>query len=300
MKRIVVFFSLVSVLMTACKEEPTGVNYKVPAVTFDTTYILEVTPAAQAKEILLEDITGVSCQNCPEAATIAKGIVSANPGRVNVMALYHTLMSTLSKPIDHPPVKSRFDFRNPLATDILNFTAVPNSMPNGYINRRKFSGKLDPIVPRDEWVSYCNAEIALTSPVNIELHADYDEATKQLTTEVTVTYTGNVNGDNYIHVCMLEDSVIDAQESKDQGSGAVTYIQDYTHRHILRDMYTASTGDLLNTNNNITLTRGRVIKRRYIKTFEKLVPYSKIQVLAFVSEDPVSKYILQSKEVHVE
>lgn len=284
----------------ACKEEPVGINYKPPTTTYDTTYILEVTPQAQLKEILIEDITGVSCPNCPEAAQIASGIVTSNPGRVNVMALYNTISSTLGYPINHPPVVSRFDFRNILATEICQFVAVPGNLPNGYINRKKFTGKLDAVVPKEEWVSYANAEIALSTPVNIELHATYNSTTKDLITDVTVTYTGNVSGDNYISMCILEDSVVDAQESKDPGSGAVVYLQDYTHRHILRDMYTAGIGDLLNTSNSITLTRGRVIKRRYSKKVEKLVPYSHWKILAFVTEDATSKYVLHSKEAEVE
>ncbi|MFA6260812.1 MAG: Omp28-related outer membrane protein [Bacteroidia bacterium] len=295
-----IFLILIILVFSSCEEEPVGINYKPATTTYDTTYILEVTPSAQVKEILIEDITGVSCPNCPEAAQIAAGIVSANPGRVNVMALYNTISSTLGYPIDHPPVKSQFDFRNILATEICQFVAVPGNLPNGYINRKKFTGKLDAVVPKEEWVSFSNAEIALTTPVNIEVHATYDNTTKDLVTDVTVTYTSNVSGDNYISMCILEDSVVDAQESKDPGSGAVTYLQDYTHRHILRDMYTASIGDLLNTSNSITLTRGRVIKRRYSKKVEKLVPYSHWKILAFVTEDPTSKYVLHSKEAEVE
>ncbi len=298
MKRHLFFISVLILTLASCEEEPPGINYKLPTSTFDTTFILDEIPNAQVKEVLLEDVTGVSCVNCPEAALIAKGIVTANPGRVNVVALYNTISGPLGNPVNHPPVVSAFDFRSLLASEICQMVAIPGSIPIGYINRKKFPGKLDPIVPRDEWVSSVNAELLESTPVNISASASYNESTKELTTDVAIIYTASVSGDNFISVSILEDSIIDAQESKD-GIGGVVFIPNYEHRHVMRDMYTASVGDLLNTTTQITLTPGRVIKRRYVKKIEKLVPYSHFKVVAFVHQDPTSKYVYQSQEAEV-
>lgn len=53
----------------------------------DTFYVGSV-PAASPKKVLLFDVTGVRCNNCPKAAVLAKSLASSNAGRVEIVALY--------------------------------------------------------------------------------------------------------------------------------------------------------------------------------------------------------------------
>jgi len=286
-------------LLYSCKEEAPGVNYNPPTATLDTTYIIDDVPTAQLKEVLLEDMTGPSCQNCPEAAAIAKSLKSNYQERLNIIAMVNTISAPLTNPVKKDGVTSKYDFRTIKASEICQMVSIPGNLPMGYVNRNKFTGKLDQNVPRDEWASAVSTEMSKTTPVNIVLTGSYDNVTKEMTADVTLTYTSVVSNKNYISVTILEDSIIDAQESKDANSNVI-YIQDYEHRHIMRDMFTASVGDLINKNNSITLTPGRVVRKKFVKKVERFAPYSHWKIVAYVHEDPTSKYVLQSKECSVD
>ena len=58
--------------LVSCEEEPPGINYTPTKVAFEETYIdASNVPTPQLREVLVEDISGVRCVNCPDAAIIA-------------------------------------------------------------------------------------------------------------------------------------------------------------------------------------------------------------------------------------
>lgn len=299
------FIFLIAVTFTACKEEPPGINYQKSNNTLDTTYIITNIPAPQAKAALLEDISGVRCVNCPEATTIANQLVRDNPGRLYVVVNQPNIdgLKAFTLPITKDGYKSIYDLRTDAGAAICNLVGVPNSLPSGYMNRKIFPGKPDAILGREEWAGALNTELALTTPVNVELTSEIDKTTNTITVEITVTYTEAVTGKNYVSIMLVEDSIVDSQESKDE-NGNVVYLANYTQRHVLRDMLTASTGDLLNVTDNISLVAGRVFKKRYTKKIGVgngiIINPNQLQIIAFVHEDPTSKYILQSNAIHLE
>ena len=303
---------------SACKEEQPYINYNPPQSTFDTTYVISTIPAAQPKEVLIEDISGIRCVNCPQATQIAKDIVAANPNRVNTVTEYPNIAALgklLIDPIDKSPFESRLDMRNDVAKDVVNSITVPSTLPSGFINRKKFNGSLDWSQPRENWSGDVNAELLLLTPLNINLTQTYDATDKKLTVEVTVTYTQPSSGFQFVHVMLIQDSIIDSQETTDASGSTVIYDSVYVHQHVLMDMLTAHTGDLLNVDSTKTpLIAGRVFKKRFEKILSSRAAPSQIppsslpapqwdpkhlKILAFVSEGATTKYILQSKEIEV-
>ena len=77
MKQFVWIGLSMALAFTACEEIPPYIDYSVPVVPKkDTTYIASVIPAAQHKAVIIEDITGVRCNNCPSAAQKAMDIMA--------------------------------------------------------------------------------------------------------------------------------------------------------------------------------------------------------------------------------
>src|SRR5688572_24500027 len=68
---------LIPLTFLSCEEEPPFIDFSPPYKTKDTTYINLTIPPAQNKAVLIEDITGVRCVNCPDAAKKARDIVTA-------------------------------------------------------------------------------------------------------------------------------------------------------------------------------------------------------------------------------
>ena len=60
-------------MFSACEEVPPAIDFSEPVVpSKDSTYTVSTEPPAQHKAVLIEDITGVRCINCPDAALKAK------------------------------------------------------------------------------------------------------------------------------------------------------------------------------------------------------------------------------------
>ena len=89
MKKFRILISaFVLLTIVACEEVPPLINYEESKSLKDTTYLINTVPAAELKNVLLEDVSGVKCVNCPDAAVIAKSIMDAFPGRVFTSVLH--------------------------------------------------------------------------------------------------------------------------------------------------------------------------------------------------------------------
>ncbi|MES2778736.1 MAG: Omp28-related outer membrane protein [Bacteroidota bacterium] len=305
MKNIFVITILsVFVLLVGCKEEPPSINYTPTKVTYETTYVDLNVPVPQLREILVEDISGVRCVNCPDAAIIVKGLKSSFPGRVNSITIYPNTASlnSLTLPVNKPDegFVSKYDLRTEAGGQLLASLGTPNSLPNGYVNRKLYVGKTYRFIDRTEWADKITSEKDSVTPVNIEITTAYD-ATGMLNADVSLKFTADLTGDYYITMALIQDSIIDVQETTDPNVGA-TYIEDYPHMHVLRKMFTANLGDKINTATT-TLIRGRVVKKRYavdIITEAGKSPYDKkhLGIVAFVHRGS-DNVIVQSKEFEV-
>ena len=301
---------LISGIFSSCKEDNPGINYIPPQSIFDTFYLVSAVPLAQLKQVLIEDVSGTGCANCPKAAIIAHNIIDANPGRVNEVTIYpnNSSFSTLVLPINIGGYKSKYDFTLDIAAKLINFVSVPPSLPSGYIDRKNLNGNW--FQDRVNWNSDVTTELANTSPVNIDIVPTYNSSNNTLNVVATITYTAADSGANYIHVMILQDSIIDVQENTD-GNGNAFYDPTYVHNNTLMDMFTAPAGDLLNDSLPKTLIPGRVFKIGYQKTLgarnDSHSAYPQppwdpkhLSILVFVTEGATTKYVLQSKNVVVQ
>lgn len=309
MKKSFLYIAFVALVFTACKEVPPAINYEVSKKLKDTTYVTGTIPAAQSKNALIEDVSGVQCVNCPDAAVISKQIMDANPDRVYSIVMHPNTpsLNSLCAPVNKEGYKSKADFRTGDAAKLIQVLGTPNSLPSGYINRRLFSGQTNRFTSRTDWASLCGTEMATSTPVNIELHNDFKEATNEGVIGIKLTYTGAVTKKQYITIALIEDSLIDVQEYEDKQTFEVKFNPDYVHMHVLRDVITYATGDAVSE--TVTdIGPGRVFEKDYAykmriedpsnnQTFNVIPKNAKL--IVFVHEDAPDYNILQVKEIHV-
>lgn len=300
-------FILILTAFAACKEEPPFINYEESKQLKDTTYIKLPAPTAQLKNVLLEDISGVKCVNCPDAAVIAKSIIAAFPGRAFTTVMHPDLeaLANFVSPITKPGHESKYDFRTKDASDILQLVGVPGALPQGYVNRKKFAGQSSRILGRADWYGKCQEELQGTTPVNIELKDSFIEATSQGVLNIKLTFTEAVNRKQMLSILLIEDSLIDVQEyqSKTPPDFPVLFEDNYVHMHVLRDVITSATGDPLTTDDAITLTAGRVFEKQYKYTTNVsskiTVKPKNAKLLVIVHDDSQTIDITHVQEIHV-
>jgi hypothetical protein len=306
MKSLKIFFSISTllVLFSACQETPPLINYKPSNSVLDTTFITTSIPAAETKNILIEDFTGVGCVNCPRAHETLKALKSSYSGRVFSIANHplNATLKTLVEPIFKPPFVSKRDFRTKDADDLLTYLGSSNSLPTGSINRKLFNGETKWLVSDLSWSGYANTELAQTSSaVNIDtLSIKYDASSNELTIDLRLVFTQSMPDSQYLlTVAILENKIIDIQEKNENGS--TIYIEDYQHDNVLRKVITGVYGDLLKAK----YEPGRVFRKRFIykPTSDELKNWNwntdNLAVIAFVHGNATKKDVIQVKATYI-
>ena len=247
--------------LASCDEEaPPGLNFAPERSVFDTTYITNTIPVAQATNVLIEDFTGVKCPNCPRAQGVAKKLMSDYPGRVFVMAMHpgKGLLASLTSPFKKPgdDHNSKYDFRTEEAADILTFLGGTSQLPIGSINRTLYNSEPSILIVDPKWSGKVSEKLATSSIVNIETFGTkgvYYVDANTIRINVKLTYTSASTDSQFVSIAIIEDSLIDCQED-----GTVVN-ENYLHNHILRRMITPTTGSQLKA----SIIPGRVFEKTY-------------------------------------
>ena len=283
--------------LVSCEEIPPYVAFTPEATFSDTTYIDSNIEEPEAKHVIIEEFSGVRCANCPAAQQVAKTIAEASSGRVHIVTA-HPLgkFNQLTTPFSADKGDkhtSKFDFRTMAAAQLLELLGLPQGLPSGNINRRLFSGESARNIEYQKWAAYVAEELGNTTPVNIQVEAK--NVGDSIEIELVLKYTRSTNDSNYISLMLLESEIIDVQEGRDNNGNSI-YIEEYTHKHVLRNMATSYYGDLLNA----SLVPGRVFIKKYKVKRHPDWNINQLSVLASVHLNTIKKDVLHSKEVKVQ
>lgn len=283
MKRFV-FATLTAfvLFLFSCDEIPPNIDFSVPYKTQDTTYIVSSAPVPQHKAVLIEDITGVRCVNCPEAAAEAVKIVAnKTEDSVVVMALYTSQMNTLTLPWPGYP-----KLTNDISTEIVDILGVPGDLPKGYVDRKIFAPLTERFVQYKSWGLYVDQRLKLSTPVNIGMSSAVTG--RNINVNLKFQYTADVTGNHKYALYIVEDDVVSKQ------TGGKPTPETYVHKHILRYAFGNSVGNPLNA----SLVVGR--------TFEKILSYDlpadynidNCRLICVIS-DVSSNEVINVREIHV-
>jgi len=281
--KIIHFFSILFLVTTvifltnACKEIGPAIDLTGSGAAQDTTFV--TTPdAAQAKVILLEEFTGVRCINCANGHVAAASLKAANPGRVYSIALH-------SFNLDEPYLYSFIDLTLDKAEQIQQAYAAGTSKPSSMIDRVLFPGESSPAYLLAKWPGYVSTRLAATTPVNVELTNNYNNATRELEIKLKIQYTALVTDQNSFTIYLAENNLITAQLMP---TGDVD--TNYVHNDVMREIITPNGGS--------SLPEAAVVGRTYLKTFKITIPEdfdpSELEVIAFVHKTGASNEILQT------
>lgn len=293
MKNILRSIILLTLFFSACKEQiPPGLDLG-GVQSSDSTWVGSP-EAPQNKNVFIEELTGVTCSNCPAAAEQIESIKQNHPGRVVSVALHAG--SSFTTPIVG---ESQYDFRTEDGEKVLAFYGEEGNKPSASIDRKKLTTGFN-IYWNDQsnsWAQSVDESLAKTTPVNIHLNSSYNEAENVATVTAQVAFTENVSDDLSLTLYVIEDSIIDAQE-KFQGGQVIT-IHDYVFNHVFRTLITnTAAGVPLNLGDK---TAGRVMQKRF--TFDPKISgvngwnLDHCHVIAFVSLSGSSKEVLHIEEV---
>ena len=198
----------------------------------DTTYIdLDTLSKSkvQAKNIYIEDFTGVQCNNCPDAAKRIKAIKGRHPNRVISMAIHSGPNNFVQPKADY----SENYFITKDGNNIASLLGTKGFLPEGTVERFKFSSEESIITSRLNWSGQADQRILESTPLSIDIILEEIEE-KTFSFLVRILYHENVDpvDAHFLAVYINENDIYDYQYNVD------TAILDYKHDHVFRKSLT--------------------------------------------------------------
>lgn len=273
MKRLI-YILLLAFLLPACEEVPPVI----PKPNLDSE-----------RKVLMEEFSGAKCKPC----AAAKGDID-NLRTIYGENLIVVTMHTKDFPgVGDPNPGARYDFRTDEGSQILNSLGLPLGIPSSYINRRIFEGEADRPLGRTQWGHFVGEALEEAPAMGLNMAAEFDEATRELTINITMVPSTNISEEVRLTVLITENHLIDKQLTDDG------IIDDYQHDHILRTILSSVDGDILSE----SFTSGNVIEKTYSFTMPAEDGWWVAQncnVVAFATiNDGENRSVLQADEVHL-
>ncbi len=224
--------SVVFLLFASCEEEPPAIRSNEKPL-LDTTYT-SAPPSPQTKKVLLIDITGVRCSNCPRAAETAKSISNSNPGRVEVLAVYpHIGSGVLTNPWDGNDTLVLAE-----AIDLL--VAKPTTLPRGMIDNIEFNG--NKIIDELNWSTAVANQLSKSTPVNLDITTQWLTSDDKARIQIKAIANQATSRKLSWVICIMEDKIV-GKQSDSRLSGGVA--EEYEFEHVLRQVITSTSGDII-------------------------------------------------------
>lgn len=287
-KKVSLLLALAGVVMlTSCDEKGAlGVILEPQELAEDTTYVGTVA-TAQPRKMLVEEFTGATCPNCPDAQALLSNLNAQNGERLATMAIH-----VLNNPQTRPVKNAKYDFRTQDGTDAGNtFFGTVNNLPIAGLDRVK-NAKAERLMQKNDWAGVVSDRLKVTPPVNVDVTSTYTAATREALIEVKVAYTKAMEGQQFLSVALVEDGMVDKQDS----TGIV--IENYTFKHVLRDYITPVAGvAFLKADQK---PAGTVYIRRFKFKVDDKWEATNCHLIAFVhNNNGEDKEVLQAADAHL-
>lgn len=251
------FIAFVSLLITSCES--------------NVVLVPEFEAVVSERVVLLEEMTGVSCPNCPKGTAEIESIKALYGDQVIPIGIHGIFLSW-------PTKESHFDFRNEFSRLLEVNLAPGTSKPAALINRAIPEGQDNAVVQSsDLWGGYVEAQLKIPPKLSIEVELSYDSDTRNLTINAGIVAVETISSSLQISVMVLENNIVDAQEDLNE------IIEDFHHNHVLRTMLTPYDGELLTTQ----FSSGDILNRAYeyvLPEEEGLWKEEDMEVVVFVHE----------------
>jgi hypothetical protein len=252
-----------------CKEEP--------------VLIPKTTAAASGEhKVLVEEYTGVKCVNCPAGSAEIENLKSKYGENVIALSIHAGIFAK-------PYTESKYDLKVKDGEDIMGYVGAPEGYPSATIDRKKFTGQTSLQLGQNSWAGYIEQQLKEAAPMKVSLKNDFNATTRELNVKVSVLPFQNVNQNLRITVLMSETDISDYQ-STPQGK-----ISDYKHKHVLRDVITAATGDVLGAEFKVA----NLIEKSYTYKIPTTWNVDKCSVIAFVHHEGIDKSVINVAELKV-
>ena len=251
-----------------------------------TNYTSYSDTSLSIRKLLLEEFTGHACPNCPAAATIANQLKQTYGDTLILVGIH---ASGFANP-NNPNSNYSTDFRTTAGNEYNTFWGVGVAgLPKGFVSRSKIISN-NIIIPKDSWGSAISTLKNGSADAKLEIGLIYDSSTRTVTTFAKATALNQLNDSYKLMVYLTEDNIVDWQLD---GS---THINNYNHRHVLRDAISGTWGEeLIPAGTSAGTIRTKTYSNYVINSNWKV---SDCTIVAYIYNSTTYE-IIQAEEVHI-
>lgn len=244
--------------------------------------LIYVKPAEVGRAVLIEDLTGQRCINCPTGTDIINGIIETY-GEDNVIAV-----GIHCGPLGFAGNSKRVGLMTDTGVEYYKYWANGTNLgqPSAIFNRKKGKGPIDNL---NNWAAEVGLIISEKANLSVDIANAYDAKTRTLTTKVgAFGVNGTVSGK--LQVWIVEDG-IKAMQMMPDGSAN----KEYIHNHVFRAAVNGTWGE------EVTVKEGETTTKDYSYVLPETWNAENISVVAFVYNDNgvenvAKKHIVEHEE----
>ena len=231
------------------------------------------TPTGGGKMVLIKDFTGVRCVNCPGAAEVAHELQhSLGEDRIFIMSVHAGFLATavgLFPDFKTPEGDAWYgdNSSNPLfSVDHVALTEG-NTLNESQIDKAVSDALNEP------------------QSFNIMFENVYDEESRELKVTSTMTASGDYNGELYLTVCLLEDSIVGRQVVP----GGIDTA--YVFRNVFRGTLNCADGELF-VNGQVYVDDE--FTKNHTMTLDEAYNAEQCYIMSYISDKGLGGKILQT------
>lgn len=238
---------------------------------------------AYTQNVLIEEYTGVRCQNCPAGAQTLEELKIIHGERLVIVSIHGGFFA------QPPNLENKLRLDNTSGQELINIFNQPLGYPSGMINRKVFESQSSRFLGGNFWAGYVQSEKIKAPALGIELDIQHTPAQKQIRIECDVHGLMDLSGEPLrLSICIIENKIKDAQLTP---TGVDTA---YIHNHVLRTFVSSIQGDVLKpivVNDKKTYT--------YSATYPTMWNPDQLAIVAFIHNPGPSYEVIQVVEKKV-
>ncbi|MDX2134110.1 MAG: Omp28-related outer membrane protein [Saprospiraceae bacterium] len=272
MKNILLYTSLMLLGLAACEEKPVVIPDLVVG----------------DRVVLVEELTGVNCPNCPDGTKQLQGLQETfGKDKLVLVAIHTHLTGAFSNLLP----TSKEDFATPETDALVAGISAIEAVPSAAVNRVEKAGETTLFLGPTNWNALINEQIQQQPTIGLFMETTYNTDARTLTIDIDLAPDNTLTGEHRLTVYVTQDSIVDAQNINGYKE------PNYVHRHILRDVISSTSGDLITE----PLTGGDLIRKSYQVVLPAAWDDRHCSVIAFVHRGTGfdNKEVLQAVEKHV-
>lgn len=246
--------------------------------------IIPIVPSGN-RVILLEEFTGKGCTNCPKGSREIENLLTQFPNNLVAVSIH---AGFFANPEFFP--LGQYDLRTEEGEFLYGYLGPNLGYPAGVVNRTPVNGDMQTSL--NQWASAINSEIQEEPAVELSIVKEYNEATRELSVTVNGIGKRSVTADLRLSIMLTESGIVDAQDDIEAGG----IVDNYVHKHVLRDMLTVAAGEPILT----SITSGQTFSKTYTTTLNEAWVPGNMEIIAFVSAVNGNSFpVLQATHTHL-